>query len=121
MSPDIVLKKITGKPAAEHYQGRVPEYATMSRRPGIGQGWLEQFKSDVYPSGFVIHEGRKMSPPKYYDRIINETDEKAVRRSRSLRMQEAQKHTADNTPARLAVRHKVHSARAKLLKRNHDQ
>ena len=115
------LKKITGKPAAEHYQGRVPEYATMSRRPGIGQGWLEQFKSDVYPSGFVIHEGRKMSPPKYYDRIINETDEKAVRRSRSLRMQEAQKHTADNTPARLAVRHKVHSARAKLLKRNHDQ
>lgn len=115
------LKKITGKNADEHYQGRVPEYATMSRRPGIGQGWLKKFKSDVYPSGFVVHDGQKMSPPKYYDRITEKTDEKAVSRSRILRMQEAKKHTADNTQARLADRHKVHQARAKLLKRNHDQ
>lgn len=115
------LKKITGSNADDYYQGRVPEYATMSRRPGIGQGWLKKFKTDVYPSGFVVHDGRKMSPPKYYDRITEETDEKAVSRSRSLRMQEAKKHTADNTKARLADRHKVHKARAKLLKRNHDQ
>ena len=114
------LKKITGKNADDHYQGRVPEYATMSRRPGIGQGWLKKFKTDVYPSGFVVLDGRKMSPPKYYDRITNETDEKAVRRSRALRQQEAQKHTADNTKARLADRHTVHQARAKLLKRDHD-
>lgn len=115
------LKKITGKNAEDHYQGRVPEYATMSRRPGIGQGWLEKYKSDVYPSGFIIHEGQKMQPPKYYDRITNETDERAVRRSVNLRMQNAKKHAADNTPARLSDRHKVHLARANLLKRDHDK
>ncbi len=115
------LKKITGKPAADHYDGRVPEYATMSRRPGIGKGWLDKFKSDVYPSGYIIHDGKKMQPPKYYDRVTNETDETAVRRSRALRMQQAKKHSADNTKARLADRHTVHRARAKLLKRDHDQ
>ena len=35
--------------AEQHYKGREPEYVVMSRRPGIGRGWLEKFTSDVYP------------------------------------------------------------------------
>ena len=27
-----------------------PEYATMSRNPGIGNAWFEKYKSDCYPS-----------------------------------------------------------------------
>ena len=35
-----VVKKITGEREGEHYRGKMPEFATMSRRPGIGRGWL---------------------------------------------------------------------------------
>ena len=49
-----VTKKITGDRAASHYGDRVPEYTTMSRRPGIGRQWYEKFKSDCYPSDEVV-------------------------------------------------------------------
>ena len=49
-----VLKKITGEEAENHYQGRLPEYVTMSRRPGIAYGWIEKYKDDVYPHDYVI-------------------------------------------------------------------
>lgn len=115
------LKKITGKAASDHYQGRKPEYATMSRRPGIGQGWYKKYKSDIYPDGFIVHQGQKMRPPKYYSNQLKKDDEKSYNKIRTLTAVEAQKHLADNTPARLADRHTVHQARAKLLKRDHDQ
>ena len=54
-----VMKKVTGKNAQDHYEWvhpitgqvyeRAPEYVTMSRRPGIGKGWLEKYMSDVFP------------------------------------------------------------------------
>lgn len=67
-----VTKKITGDMAEEHYKGREPEYVVMSRRPGIGRGWLEKYASDVYPHDYVvIRNGIKCKPPKYYDKIFD--------------------------------------------------
>jgi hypothetical protein len=43
------------------------EYATMSRRPGIASRWLAKHHTDIYPSDFVTHKGKKHSLPKYYD------------------------------------------------------
>ncbi|UDN67595.1 replication initiator protein [robinz microvirus RP_62] len=43
-----------------------PEFAVMSRRPGIGDEYVKQFKSDFYPSGFIVVNGVKQAPPKYY-------------------------------------------------------
>lgn len=61
-------KKITGADADSHYNGRTPEFALMSRRPGIGALWLERFSKDVYPDDFVIlRDGLKLKPPKYFD------------------------------------------------------
>ncbi len=62
-----VTKKVTGEPAAKHYDGREPEYATMSRRPGIGRAWYEQFRCEVYASDSVVVRGKEMKPPRYYD------------------------------------------------------
>lgn len=62
-----VMKKVTGKKAESHYAGRVPEYTTMSRRPGIGKNWYEKYKSDVYPHDRVIVRGNPTRPPRYYD------------------------------------------------------
>lgn len=56
--------------AEDHYQGRKPEFITMSRRPGIASGWFDRFHSDVYPKDFVtIHDGMRCRPPKYYDKL----------------------------------------------------
>lgn len=63
------LKKISGPLADDHYGGRTPEYTTMSRRPGIGRGWYEKYKSDTYPSDSVAVRGKLMKPPMYLSLI----------------------------------------------------
>lgn len=74
-----VCKKVTGVGAERHYErvtedGEVvrlePEYATMSRRPGIGAGWLARYRGEVYPADEVVARGMKMKPPRYYDKIL---------------------------------------------------
>lgn len=64
------VKKITGKKAEEHYQGKEPEFALMSRRPGIGAGWLKKYRSDVFPKDYFTMNGVKIKPPRYYDDIL---------------------------------------------------
>ena len=69
-----VTKKITGPAAAEHYQGRTPEYATMSRRPGIGTSFLTKYQDEIYQNDSVIIRGIEVRPPKAYDRILERRD-----------------------------------------------
>lgn len=69
------MKKVFGNEA--HYGGRVPEYVTMSRRPGIGAGFVERFRSDIYPVDEVIVRGVRCRPPRYYDSIL-ESDSPSV-------------------------------------------
>ena len=47
-----------------------PEFATMSLRPGIGEGWLRKFWKDVYPSDSIVVNGKTQRPPRYYDRLL---------------------------------------------------
>lgn len=111
------LKKITGLAQEEHYQGRMPEYCTMSRRPGIGQAWLDKFQDDVYPHGYVVVNGKKLPAPKYYDiqyELAHESDFKALRGSRK---RNAKKHSANNTKERLHVRHTIQLAKLEQLEK----
>lgn len=62
-----VTKKITGDKGPNHYKGRMPEFALMSRRPGIGTEWIERYYRDVYPKDFITFKGKKIKPPKHYD------------------------------------------------------
>lgn len=64
------MKKITGENASKHYGDKNPEFALMSRRPGIGFPWFEKFISDCYPKDFTTIRGKKMKPPRYYDYIL---------------------------------------------------
>jgi hypothetical protein len=66
-----ILKKVTGDAAEEHYQGRKPEYITMSRRPGIGRDWYDRFKDDLYNyDKCVVKDSFVAKPPKYYDKLL---------------------------------------------------
>lgn len=69
-----VMKKVTGERADAHYGGRKPEYVTMSRRPGIGKGWYDKYKSDVYPRNGVVVRGRVTRPPRFYDNLLGRED-----------------------------------------------
>lgn len=58
------MKKVTGKGAKFHYRGRKPEFVTMSRRPGIGSGYFDEFKDEIYPLDEVVPSvGRPASLP----------------------------------------------------------
>lgn len=113
-----VLKKAYGSEAKDHYDGRVPEYITMSRRPGIAGNWLPLFESDVYPQDCVVLKGgQKVRPPKYYDRKYELTNAKDFARLRRNRVKRARENP-DNTSERLEQREAVCKAKMKLLKRS---
>lgn len=102
------LKKVTGPLADQHYQGRHPEYLTMSRRPGIGSAWLDKFKTDVYPNDQVILRGGIRSrPPRYYDSKLPRHQLAALKLRREL----AARDDPESTGSRLIVREKVTTSR----------
>lgn len=49
-----------------------PEFAAMSK--GIGKGWFEKYKTDVFPHDNVVMHGRKYRPPRYYDELLDEEE-----------------------------------------------
>lgn len=120
------MKKVNG-PAADHHYGRVSpsgrfyqvqkEYATMSRRPGIGRGWYDRFKGETYRDDEVISRGKQVRVPKYYDRLFLEEEPEAFEAIRAARMERAARRAHNETPARLEVRKKVLKAKLSLGKR----
>lgn len=110
------LKKVTGAAASKHYAGRVPEYLTMSRRPGIGHGWISKNLLDVYPSDVMVLDGVKMRPPRYYDDIVGKYDPMLIAGIKVKRAEE-QRDNPDLTGARLLVKEVVKQAAIASLKR----
>lgn len=111
-----VVKKVTGPAAEAHYGGREPEYATMSRRPGIGHAWFEQFADDVYPADEVVSRGHRARPPRYYDGLLeaeSPLDSWLLKRGRASKLR-----LEDQTEERLMVREAVASARLSLSRRS---
>ena len=95
-----------------------PEYVTMSRRPGIGAEWYRKFGKEVYPDDFVVVNGRRVRPPKFYDRLLGEEDEKALQAVKLARIGAAVEFDHEQTYNRLRVREKCAEARVSQLKRN---
>lgn len=70
-----VLKKLSGPMAVEAYGDREPPFSLQSRRPGIGSGWYDKFKGEVYPAGtIVVGEGKQRCAPTYFDNKFREED-----------------------------------------------
>jgi len=119
------INKITGLKPYERlceYTGNIveiiPEYATMSLKPGIGAEWFKKYKTDVFPEDFVVMDGKKVKTPHYYFTLLEREDAQGALEIKEKRIKGAVKHAADNTPARLAVRETCQRAKLKLLPRN---
>ena len=102
------LKKVTGDPAAAHYAGRLPEFALMSRRPGIGGSWFDVYSSDVYPSDEFVARGHASKPPRYFDERLRLTDPSLYEIVKHHREMRAKPRESD---LRLATRERVCQAR----------
>lgn len=62
------LKKITGPEALKKYTDKkIPEFVTMSRRPGLGIDYFEKYKTEIYDHDSVIINGHECRPPRFYD------------------------------------------------------
>lgn len=101
------MKKVNGSSAAAHYAGRVPEYLTMSRRPGIGRRWIESYYKSVYARDELIVNGVRTKPPRYYDDVASKVIPKrleAVRIRRAGRASVSPEHLGNRPLSREAVK-----------------
>lgn len=130
-----VLKKITGPDAEQAYwfvdddgvcHDRRSEFVTMSRRPGIGRGWLDRYTTDVFPRGYLIHEGKRHRVPRFYDGLfelmidqgpMKPLGQSRIDKIRSSRIRAASKKADDSSLERRRVREIVQLERMKRLKR----
>lgn len=113
-----IMKKITGSAADEHYDGKLPEYTSMSRRPGIGTNWYEKYSSDVFPEDFVILNAKKFRPPKFYDKLLEKDDIKTFDKLKLQRQIGLSKYASNNTPERLEIRREIQDRKLELLPRS---
>lgn len=88
-----------------------PEYAAMSRRPAIGKRWLELYEMDVYPHDYVVVNGKKVKPPKFYDKIFSSENPLTFEEIQAQRELDAAERRDDNTPERIEVKARVAKAR----------
>lgn len=93
------------------------EFSHMSLRPGIGRGWYEKYKKEVFPNDRVIARGKAMKPPKYYTNIYKKESPENHDELCYNREMEALKHADDNTEERLLVKERVLKAAIEFKKR----
>ncbi len=123
------LKKVNGLAANDHYtsvdedgvlQLLDPEYSTMSRRPGIGKEWFDQYKGDLFPSDEVPvpGEGVFKKVPRYYANAMEALDPKMIELIKERRQKYRKENIAEFTPERLRDKYKVKAAQVGQLRRS---
>ena len=111
------LKKVNGEQKDAHYErvcpitGEIrqvePEYATMSRKPGLALDWYKKYHTDIFPYDTTIYKGKRIKTPRYYENLLRSTDEPLFDQIKATRKANALAHADDNTPARLLVKETV--------------
>lgn len=115
------MKKLTGQLGKDTYGDRLPPFALMSRRPGLGGAWIDRYQSDVYPSDQVVLKGKvRGKPPAYYDNRVKAHSPAVIDQVKQSRKAYAQepRQAANSTRARLKVRATVLEANLALRKRD---
>lgn len=120
-------KKIQGAEAREHYTrfdpdtGEVweqqPEYAQMSRRPGIAARWIAKYTDDVYNYDHVVINGREQKPPRYYDKYLERTNPERKWNLKAPRQRKAKQWKGGNNEQSLKAAEANTRARLKLKTR----
>ena len=70
-----------------------PEFSRISSRPAVGKNWIERYWSDVYPRDFVVLEGKKSKPPRFYDKWMDQNQPEIMAEVREKRWEEREELT----------------------------
>jgi hypothetical protein len=97
---------------------KVREFTRMSLKPGIGREWIEKYLDEVYDNDYVVVNGVKCRPPKYYDGVLKLVRPDSFESLEVGRVANAVLHAPDCTPARLADREVVTRARLAFKRRD---
>lgn len=112
-----ITKKITGELAKGHYGDREPEFNTMSRRPGIGFTWLEQYGDETLQSGTIVSRGHEAEMPRYYKKKLKEAHPEIMRKHQKRAEEIAHTRWQDNSDVRRKVREIVKKHGLKINRR----
>ena len=125
-----IMKKVVGAHATGYrrYNGdtgefigtAAPEFQVSSTTPAVGKRWLEQYWRDIYPSDFVVIDGKKYPVPDYYDRWLEQEHPRLFDQVAMKREELSESLAPERTPERLAARKKIFTQRMANLKRGHD-
>lgn len=110
------LKKVVGSGADAWYGSRIPEFLTMSRRPGIGHGFAIRYREEIYRGDSCVVRGAECKPPRYYD-SLEERFAPSVLGKIKARRRRAAADSVDNSGKRLVVREAVKTAAIGFLRR----
>ncbi|AYP28714.1 MAG: putative replication initiation protein [Microviridae sp.] len=107
-------KKMEGVPVCdENGEVLTPPFLRMSRRPGIGCGWIRTFAEDVSQGYIVDGDGQQRAIPRYYRKKLEGS---AVLDQSDLHVYTRRKGKPPLTPQRLAAKEKIAQSRRALLK-----
>lgn len=93
-----------------------PEFAVMSRRPGLGRSWFERFADELWPADRVVMDGREHPVPRYYSGLLEKAqpaEYAAVKNERLYRAREMEARF--ESPTEFARHLK---ARARVIEQN---
>lgn len=116
-----IMKKRLGDDAEDYYNGKIPPYNTMSRRPGIGAEWLTKYHKDVFPDDFIVIRGNTLcKPPKFYFDKVVDLEPKLMVPVKQRRREGSRKAHFDNSPDRLETKRECAEIRLKQLTRSYE-
>lgn len=117
------LKKVSGEHAQDYYDGLLPEFSSMSLKPGIGADWFDRYKDEVYSDDLiVVRGGKKCKPPRFYDKRMELLRPDVIAKIKEVRKEYAEKRglTVENvrrSVSRSRSKWKVKQSQISLLKR----
>jgi len=112
-------KKITGEMSNKHYGKRIPEFALMSRKPGLAREWLDKYKSDVINTDkIILKKTLQISLPRYYNDIIKKENPVQYQKLLTKRKKYVKQNEKDNTWERLIVKEELKQRQFNQLKRS---
>lgn len=107
-------KRVTGDSAREHYSrvdvrtGEIvevkPEFAIMSRNPGIGSDWIRKYYPEVLTHNAVYCKDRRQAVPFYFQKILEEIEPDVWAQTKMEAQMKAYEFIDNNTRERLEVR-----------------
>lgn len=117
IGPDQSVEKLAQYERVDPVTGEVgrvrPEFAIMSRNPGLGHDFFEKYFGDLYPRDHCIVKGQKVPVPKYYDSLLERSNPYLLAYLKAKRREAAE--ARPDTPAARHAREATLIARRKMM------